>query len=182
MSLRENNRNNKNQKITNNKNNTQNEIIKTHRNQSRNIKNDNISKENNSQKSTKEISPRNNSLTVDEENVIIKIIENKQNNSSISKICEFFNQSNQNFSKIHNKKLYNEDEDNFIFNNIIKNNKMRINNISKKLNSMKNPDEISTKESFLSDYINNKNVKSRNIQKNNLNDEVKLSCCFFKGN
>ena len=182
MSLRENNQNNKNQKITNNKNNTQNEIIKTHRNQSRNIKNDNISKENNSQKSTKEISPRNNSLTVDEENVIIKIIENKQNNSSISKICEFFNQSNQNFSKIHNKKLYNEDEDNFIFNNIIKNNKMRINNISKKLNSMKNPDEISTKESFLSGYINNKNVKSRNIQKNNLNDEVKLSCCFFKGN
>ena len=184
MSLRENNQNKQNQEINNSKNKTEDVIIKKnfYKNQSRNIKNGNISKENNSQKSTKEISPRNNSLTVDEENVIIKIIENKQNNSSISKICEFFNQSNLSFSKIHNKILYNEDQDNFIFNNIIKNNKMRINNISKKLNSMKNPDDISTKESFLSGYINSKNNKSRNIQKNNLNDEVKLSCCFFKGN
>ena len=109
MSLRENNPNKQNQEINNSKNKTEDVIIKKnfYKNQSRNIKNGNISKENNSQKSTKEISPRNNSLTVDEENVIIKIIENKQNNSSISKICEFFNQSNLSFSKIHNKILYN---------------------------------------------------------------------------
>ena len=40
---------------------------------------------------------------------------------------------------------------------------------------MKNPDEISTKESFLYDYINN---KIRNYNKNNFENKVKLSCCF----
>ena len=46
---------------------------------------------------------------------------------------------------------------------------------------MKNPNEISTKESSLYGYINNKNFKSRN-SKNKLDEKVKLSCCFFKEN
>ena len=120
-------------------------------------------------------------MTADEENIIVKIIENNLNNSSLSKINDYFNQSNLNYSKIHHKKLYNDNKDNFIFNTIIMNNKTRINNISEKLNSMKNPNEISTKESSLYGYINNKNFKSRN-SKNKLDEKVKLSCCFFKEN
>ena len=153
---------------------------KTYKNQSRNKKNEKNEKDNNSQISTKEISPRNNSLTTNEENILVKIMEN-HNNSSISKICEFFNQSNLNYSQIHSKNLYDDDKNNFIYNNIIKNNFRRINSISEKLSSMKNPNEISTKESSLYRYINNKNFKSRN-SKNKLDEKVKLSCCFFKKN
>ena len=105
--------------------------------------------------------------------MLVKIIEN--HNSSISKICEFFNHSNLNYSKIHCKTLYNNNEDNFIYNNIIKNNNRRISIISEKLSSMKNLDEISIKESFLCDYINN---KIRNYNKNNFENKIKLSCCF----
>ena len=135
-------------------------------------------KDNNSQISTKEISPRNNSLTTNEENILVKIMEN-HNNSSISKICEFFNQSNLNYSQIHSKNLYDDDKNNFIYNNIIKNNFRRINSISEKLSSMKNPDEISTKESFICGYINN---KSRNYNKSDFKHQVKLTCCFFNDN
>jgi hypothetical protein len=46
---------------------------------------------------------------------------------------------------------------------------------------MKNPRDISTKESFLSGYINNKKIKSRFCMKNNLDDKVKFTCCFFNG-
>ena len=151
---------------------------KTYKNQSRNKKNEKNEKDNNSQISTKEISPRNNSLTTNEENILVKIMEN-HNNSSISKICEFFNQSNLNYSQIHSKNLYDDDKNNFIYNNIIKNNFRRINSISEKLSSMKNPDEISTKESFICGYINN---KSRNYNKSDLKHQVKLTCCFFNDN
>ena len=151
------------------------------RNINRNKKNENKIKEKNSQKSTKEITQRNSSMTVDEENIIVKIIENNNNNSSISKLNDYFNQSNLNYSKIHHKKLYNDNKDNFIFNTIIMNNKTRINNISEKLSSMKNPNEISTKESSLYGYVNNKNFRSRN-SKNKIDEKVKLSCCFFKKN
>ena len=182
MSKTQNIINNNNKEILNKKiENLQYGSLEKTRNISRNKKNENNIKENNSQKSTKEISQRNNSMTVDEENIIVKIIENNNNNSSISKINDYFNQSNLNFSKIHHKKLYNDNKDNFIFNTIIMNNKIRINNISEKLNSMKNPNEISTKESSLYGYINNKNFKSRN-SKNKLDEKVKLSCCFFKEN
>jgi hypothetical protein len=151
---------------------------KTYKNQSRNKKNEKNEKDNNSQISTKEISPRNNSLTTNEENILVKIMEN-HNNSSISKICDFFNQSNLNYSQIHSKNLYDDDKNNFIYNNIIKNNFRRINSISEKLSSMKNPDEISTKESFICGYINN---KSRNYNKSDLKHQVKLTCCFFNDN
>ena len=151
---------------------------KTYKNQSRNKKNEKNEKDNNSQISTKEISPRNNSLTTNEENILVKIMEN-HNNSSISKICEFFNQSNLNYSQIHSKNLYDDDKNNFIYNNIIKNNFRRINSISEKLSSMKNPDEISTKESFICGYINN---KSRNYNKSDFKHQVKLTCCFFNDN
>ena len=155
-----------------------NQESKIYKNQSRNKKNEKNEKDNNSQISTKEISPRNNSLTTNEENILVKIMEN-HNNSSISKICEFFNQSNLNYSKIHSKNLYDDDKNNFIYNNIIKNNFRRINSISEKLSSMKNPDEISTKESFICGYINN---KSRNYNKSDLKHQVKLTCCFFNDN
>ena len=182
MSKTQNIINNNNKEILNKKiENLQYGSLEKTRNISRNKKNENNIKENNSQKSTKEISQRNNSMTVDEENIIVKIIENNHNNSSLSKINDYFNQSNLNFSKIHHKKLYNDNKDNFIFNTIIMNNKIRINNISEKLSSMKNPNEISTKESSLYGYINNKNFKSRN-SKNKLDEKVKLSCCFFKEN
>jgi hypothetical protein len=150
-----------------------NNFLETSQNQSRNKKNEKNKKENNSRISTKEIAQR--IFTIDEENVLVKIIEN-HNNSSISKICEFFNHSNLNYSKIHSKTLYNNNEDNFIYNNIIKNNNRRISIISEKLSSMKNPNEISTKESILCGYINN---KIRNYNKNNFENQVKLSCCFF---
>lgn len=155
-----------------------NQESKIYKNQSRNKKNEKNEKDNNSQISTKEISPRNNSLTTNEENILVKIMEN-HNNSSISKICEFFNQSNLNYSQIHSKNLYDDDKNNFIYNNIIKNNFRRINSISEKLSSMKNPDEISTKESFICGYINN---KSRNYNKSDLKHQVKLTCCFFNDN
>ena len=174
--------NSKNKEIFNKKiQNLQNNSLEKIRNLSRNKKKEDNIKENDSQKSTKEKSQRNNSMTVDEENIIVKIIENNHNNSSLSKINDYFNQSNLNYSKIHHKKLYDDNKDNFIFNTIIMNNKTRINNISEKLNSMKNPNEISTKESSLYGYINNKNIKSRNT-KNKFDEKVKLSCCFFKEN
>ena len=182
MSKTQNIINSKNQEIFNKKiQNLQNNSLEKIRNLSRNKKKEDNIKENDSQKSTKEKSQRNNSMTVDEENIIVKIIENNHNNSSLSKINDYFNQSNLNYSKIHHKKLYNDNKDNFIFNTIIMNNKTRINNISEKLNSMKNPNEISTKESSLYGYINNKNIKSRN-SKNKFDEKVKLSCCFFKEN
>ena len=137
--------------------------LKNIRKISRNIKNE-ISKENINQISTKEKTSRNNSLTLDEENIIVTIIKNKQNNSSFLKICEFFEQPNLNYSKIHDKRLWSSNEGNFIFKNIIEN-KNRINNISEKLNSMKNPNDISTKESFLSGYINNKKPKVEIVRK-----------------
>lgn len=182
MSKTQNIINSKNKEIFNKKiQNLQNNSLEKIRNLSRNKKKEDNIKENDSQKSTKEKSQRNNSMTVDEENIIVKIIENNHNNSSLSKINDYFNQSNLNYSKIHHKKLYNDNKDNFIFNTIIMNNKTRINNISEKLNSMKNPNEISTKESSLYGYINNKNIKSRNT-KNKFDEKVKLSCCFFKEN
>ena len=179
MSKTQNIINSKNKEIFNKKiQNLQNNSLEKIRNLSRNKKKEDNIKENDSQKSTKEKSQRNNSMTADEENIIVKIIENNHNNSSLSKINDYFNQSNLNYSKIHHKKLYNDNKDNFIFNTI---NKTRINNISEKLNSMKNPNEISTKESSLYGYINNKNIKSRN-SKNKFDEKVKLSCCFFKEN
>ena len=182
MSKTQNIINSKNKEIFNKKiQNLQNNSLEKIRNLSRNKKKEDNIKENDSQKSTKEKSQRNNSMTADEENIIVKIIENNHNNSSLSKINDYFNQSNLNYSKIHHKKLYNDNKDNFIFNTIIMNNKTRINNISEKLSSMKNPNEISTKESSLYGYINNKNFKSRN-SKNKLDEKVKLSCCFFKKN
>ena len=182
MSKTQNIINSKNKEIFNKKiQNLQNISLEKIRNLSRNKKKEDNIKENDSQKSTKEKSQRNNSMTADEENIIVKIIENNHNNSSLSKINDYFNQSNLNYSKIHHKKLYNDNKDNFIFNTIIMNNKTRINNISEKLNSMKNPNEISTKESSLYGYINNKNIKSRNT-KNKFDEKVKLSCCFFKEN
>ena len=182
MSKTQNIINSKNKEIFNKKiQNLQNNSLEKIRNLSRNKKKEDNIKENDSQKSTKEKSQRNNSMTVDEENIIVKIIENNHNNSSLSKINDYFNQSNLNYSKIHHKKLYDDNKDNFIFNTIIMNNKTRINNISEKLNSMKNPNEISTKESSLYGYINNKNIKSRN-SKNKFDEKVKLSCCFFKEN
>jgi len=182
MSKTQNIINSKNKEIFNKKiQNLQNNSLEKIRNLSRNKKKEDNIKENDSQKSTKEKSQRNNSMTADEENIIVKIIENNHNNSSLSKINDYFNQSNLNYSKIHHKKLYNDNKDNFIFNTIIMNNKTRINNISEKLNSMKNPNEISTKESSLYGYINNKNIKSRNT-KNKFDEKVKLSCCFFKEN
>jgi len=182
MSKTQNIINSKNKEIFNKKiQNLQNNSLEKIRNLSRNKKKEDNIKENDSQKSTKEKSQRNNSMTADEENIIVKIIENNHNNSSLSKINDYFNQSNLNYSKIHHKKLYNDNKDNFIFNTIIMNNKTRINNISEKLNSMKNPNEISTKESSLYGYINNKNIKSRN-SKNKFDEKVKLSCCFFKEN
>ena len=150
MSKTQNIINSKNKEIFNKKiQNLQNNSLEKIRNLSRNKKKEDNIKENDSQKSTKEKSQRNNSMTADEENIIVKIIENNHNNSSLSKINDYFNQSNLNYSKIHHKKLYNDNKDNFIFNTIIMNNKTRINNISEKLNSMKNPNEISTKESSL---------------------------------
>ena len=182
MSKTQNIINSKNKEIFNKKiQNLQNNSLEKIRNLSRNKKKEDNIKENDSQKSTKEKSQRKNTMTADEENIIVKIIENNLNNSSLSKINDYFNQSNLNYSKIHHKKLYNDNKDNFIFNTIIMNNKTRINNISEKLNSMKNPNEISTKESSLYGYINNKNIKSRN-SKNKFDEKVKLSCCFFKEN
>ena len=182
MSKTQNIINSKNKEIFNKKiQNLQNNSLEKIRNLSRNKKKEDNIKENDSQKSTKEKSQRNNSMTADEENIIVKIIENNHNNSSLSKINDYFNQSNLNYSKIHHKKLYNDNKDNFIFNTIIMNNKTRINNISEKLNSMKNPNEISTKESSLYGYVNNKNFRSRN-SKNKIDEKVKLSCCFFKEN
>ena len=116
-----------------------NNFLETSQNQSRNKKNEKNKKENNSQISIQKILQR--IFTIDEENVLVKIIEN-HNNSSISKIWEFFHHSNLNYSKIHSKTLYNNNEDNFIYNNIIKNNNRRISIISEKLSSTKNPDEI----------------------------------------
>lgn len=73
-----------------------NNFLETSQNQSRNKKNEKNKKENNSQISIQKILQR--IFTIDEENVLVKIIEN-HNNSSISKIWEFFHHSNLNYSK-----------------------------------------------------------------------------------
>ena len=132
----------------------------------------NIYKQNYSYYPEKEILTKNIS-EINEDNIIIKILEEKNNEDSLSQISKLFNKKDLNFYKIHDKTLYNEN--NFLYNTIIKNNSKRIQDISYKLSSMKNPDEISTKETK-SIILTNENKKRK---KNENNDEVKFSCCGF---
>ena len=124
-------------------------------------------------------SSSNNSISLKEENILIKILEEKKNEDSFSQISKIFKQKDFNYSKIHDNVLYNTKENNFIYNIIIKNNSNRIKNISNKINSMKSPYEISTKDtngSFLNNNNNKKEKNSRNDNKKEF-DEVKFSCC-----
>ena len=119
-----------------------------------------------------------NSTSLKEENILIKILEEKKSENSFSQISKIFNQNDLNYSKIHDKILYNKNENNFIYNITIKNNSNRIKNISNKINSMKSPYEISTKDTNGSVLYNNNNKNEKNNNKKEF-DEVKLSCCCF---
>jgi hypothetical protein len=119
-----------------------------------------------------------NSISLKEENILIKMLEEKNNENSFSQISKIFNQKDLNYSKIHDKILYNKNENNFIYNIIIKNNSNRIKNISNKINSMKNPYEISTKDTNCSVLYNNNKKNEKNNNKKEF-DDVKFSCCCF---
>ena len=149
---------------------------------SRNINNNNLfqnkSKLNNSHFSTKETTPRKDSVNIDEENILIQIIENKKKEESLSEISKLFYQKDLNYYQIHDKILYNNNQNNFLYNTIIKNNSKRINEISNKLSSMKNPDDISTKETKSIIFSNKKKYERKS--RNNKNEDLeKVSCCCF---